>query len=157
MKHETAGGHGFTVGEAQFQERLRRHPELRARFESILELTGNADGPLKTADEVEEQLIQELRQLGQVSMNQWATQAEQRVSDELQRGDATVRSRKKNTDVVVCLWIGERAGSDLAAPESELSPSLARAIGRDGPRTVAAAGPGVDGLWERTFVCAGSG
>jgi hypothetical protein len=60
-----------------------------------LELTRNADGPLKTADEVEEQLIQELRQLGQASMNQWATQAEQRVSDELQSRDATVRSRKK--------------------------------------------------------------
>jgi hypothetical protein len=95
MKHETAGDHRFTVAEAQFLERLRRHPELQARFEGILELTRNAEGPLKTADEVEEQLIQELRQLGQTSMNQWATQAEQRVSDELQRGDVTVRSRKK--------------------------------------------------------------
>jgi hypothetical protein len=95
MKHETAGGQECKVAEAQFLERLRGHPELRARFESILELTHNADGPVKTADAVEEQLIQELRQLGQTSMNQWATQAEQRVSAELQRGDATVRSRKK--------------------------------------------------------------
>jgi hypothetical protein len=50
---------------------------------------------LKTADEVEERLILELRQLGNTSMNQWATQAEQRVSDELKAQDATVRSRKK--------------------------------------------------------------
>ena len=40
-------------------------------------------------------LIQELRQLGRTTMNQWATQAEVRVGAELQRQDATVRSRKK--------------------------------------------------------------
>ena len=97
MKHETAGGHECKVAEAQFLERLRGHPELRARFESILELTRNADGPVKTADAVEEQLIQELRQLGQTSMNQWATQAEQ-------RGDATVRSRKKRTLTWWCVF-----------------------------------------------------
>jgi hypothetical protein len=141
--------------EKQFIQRLRQHPKLWARFQSILELTRNADGPLKTADEVEELLIQELRELGSTSMNEWAAQAEERVGDELKSRDATVRSRKKNADVVVCLWVGHRARSDLAQPEPELSPALARAIGRDTPRTVAAAGPCVDGLWQRTFVCAG--
>ena len=95
MKNETAGGPGLNPAEEQFMKRLRQHPELLARFQSILELTRNADGPLKSADEVEERLIQELRQLGQTSMNQWALQAEQRVGDELKEADATVRSRKK--------------------------------------------------------------
>jgi phosphoribosyl-dephospho-CoA transferase len=95
MKHETADGFECNLAEQQFVERLRQHPELLARFQSILELTRNADGPVKTADEVEEQLIAELRQLGHLTMNQWATQAEQRVSAELQAADATVRSRKK--------------------------------------------------------------
>ena len=95
MKPETIGGHKFSSAEAQFMARLRQHPELLARFQSILALTRNADGPLQTADEVEERLIQELRPLGHASMNQWATQAEQRVSDELKTADATVRSRKK--------------------------------------------------------------
>jgi hypothetical protein len=36
-----------------------------------------------------------LRQLGNVSMNQWAQQAEARVSEELKAADDTVRSRKK--------------------------------------------------------------
>lgn len=95
MKNETIGGHKFNPAEAQFMARLRQHPELRARFESILELTRNADGPVKTADEVEATLVHELRQLGHASMNQWAAQAEQRVSAELKAQDATVRSRKK--------------------------------------------------------------
>ena len=81
--------------EKRFLERLRQHPELLARFESILELAHNSDGPLKTADQVEELLIAELRQVGNVSMNQWAQQAEARVSDELKAVDDTVRSRKK--------------------------------------------------------------
>jgi len=95
MKHEDTGGHELNLAEARFMERLRQHPELLARFQSILDLTHNAQGPLKTADEVEELLIQELRQLGHSSMNQWATQAEQRVSHELKEQDASVRSRKK--------------------------------------------------------------
>jgi hypothetical protein len=95
MKNETKGRHELNPAEAQFIERLRRHPQLWARFQSILELTRHADGPLKTADEVEELLIQELRQLGSTSMNEWATRAEERVGDELKGRDATVRSRKK--------------------------------------------------------------
>jgi hypothetical protein len=95
MKHETTGGHEFNLAEKQFIQRLRRQPQLWARFHSILELTRNADGPLKTADQMEELLIQELRQLGSTSMNDFATQAEERVSDELKSRDATVRSRKK--------------------------------------------------------------
>lgn len=95
MKHKTAGGQEFHPAEAQFMERLRQHPELRARFQSILELARAADGPVKSADEVEALLIEELRQLGNTTMNQWASQAEQRVSDELKGRDATVRSRKK--------------------------------------------------------------
>ena len=85
MKNETDGEHAFDPAEAQFL----------ARFPSILELTHTAEGPLQTADEVEARPIQELRQLGHASMNQWATRAGQRVSDELKSSDATVRRRKK--------------------------------------------------------------
>ena len=95
MKNETTGGQEFSPAEKQFVQRLRQRPELRERFQSIMELTHNAEGPLKTADEMEELLIQELRQLGSTSMNDFATQAEKRVGQELKSGDATVRSRKK--------------------------------------------------------------
>lgn len=95
MKNETIGGREFNPAEKQFIQRLRQHPKLWARFQSILELTGNADGPLKTADEMEALLIEELRALGSTSMNDFATQAEARVGDELKGQDATVRSRKK--------------------------------------------------------------
>jgi hypothetical protein len=93
MKHKTSSE--FSATEKQFLEALRQHPELLRRFQIILALTRNGEGPVQRADAVEEQLMEALRQLGHESMNQWAAQAEQRVSTELQQQDATVRSRKK--------------------------------------------------------------
>jgi len=85
----------FTEQEQQIIEQMRRHPEMMARFESILAITSNAAVPLKTADEVEELLIAELRRLGNVSMCQWAAHAEARVGAELQQQDPPVLRRKK--------------------------------------------------------------
>ena len=93
--NQPTGSPKFTAQETQLIERLRQHPEMLARVQSILDLAHATDGPLKSADEVEELLIQELRQLGRSTMNQWATQAEVRVGDELKSQDATVRRRKK--------------------------------------------------------------
>jgi hypothetical protein len=92
---QPSNGPKLTAQEAQIIQQLRQHPEMLTRLQSILDLAHAASGPLKTADEVEELLIQELRQLGHSTMNQWAAQAELRVSAELQSQDATVRSRKK--------------------------------------------------------------
>ncbi len=95
MKKQQAGANEFSPSEVQLIEQLRQHPEMMARVQSILELTRNANGPLKTADEVEGLLVRAMRQLGNTSMAEWAKQAEERVSNELQGLDASVRSRKK--------------------------------------------------------------
>jgi len=81
--------------EMQLIEQLRQNPEIMARVQSILDITRNAEGPLKSADEVEGLLIQEMRRLGKTTMNQWAAQAEERVVQELKEQDPTIRSRKK--------------------------------------------------------------
>ena len=85
----------ISATEGKLLEGLRRHPEMMERMRSILELARNQEGPLKTADEVEERLIEEIRQLGHCTMTQWASTAEQRVSSELRTEDPTVVSRKK--------------------------------------------------------------
>ncbi len=85
----------LTAQETQLIQQLRQQPQMLARLQSILDLAHANDGPLKTADEIEELLIQELRQLGSTTMNQWAVQAEARVSAELQAQDVTVRGLKK--------------------------------------------------------------
>jgi hypothetical protein len=86
---------GLTPEENRLIEQLRQHPEIRERVRSILEIAGNQEGPLKTADEVEELLVEEMRRLGNVTMRPWASQAEERVSTELKSQDSSVLSRKK--------------------------------------------------------------
>jgi hypothetical protein len=95
MKKQKSVQKQFSQAEVQLIEQLRQQPEMMKRVQSILALTTDAKGPLKTADEVEEELIQEMRQLGNTSMNQWAIRAEERVSHELKAQDATICSRKK--------------------------------------------------------------
>jgi hypothetical protein len=95
MKQKKAVAPTLSPQEIQLIKQLRQHPEILERVQSILEITRNEEGPLKTADEVEGLLIQEMRLLGSATMHQWASQAEERVSSELQRQDPGVRSRKK--------------------------------------------------------------
>jgi uncharacterized protein UPF0236 len=97
MKNKKADQNELTQQETRLLEQLRKHPQMMVRVQSILEIARNAEGPLKTADEVEELLIDEMRQLGNLTLSQWAIQAEERVSQELKSLDSTVRSRKKKT------------------------------------------------------------
>jgi hypothetical protein len=76
-------------------ERLRRHPEILDRVRSVLEIAENKEGPLKTADQVEELLIEEMRKLGNTTMRDWAGAAQERVGEVLRRKEPTLRSRKK--------------------------------------------------------------
>ena len=95
MKKKKADPNQLSQQETRLIEQLRQHPEMMDRVQSILEIARNAEGPLKTADEVEELLIEEMRRLGNTTLSHWATQAEERVSAELKSQDPTVLSRKK--------------------------------------------------------------
>lgn len=46
------------------EERLREHPELRERFEKMLDLVENADGDCVRADEAELRVLEQVRGLG---------------------------------------------------------------------------------------------
>ena len=102
--------------EARFLERLRQHPELKARFQSILDLAPAAAGPIQTAAAVEEQVLVKLRELGHATMHPWAAQAEQRLADETKATDDPVRRRKKKRGRggVCSDWCAYRIGSGAA-------------------------------------------
>jgi len=85
----------LSAQEQQLIQRLRKHPELRERFESILEISANTDGPIKSADEVEGILIEQMRRLGNTTMRDWAAGAEKRLGDQLKQKDASAGVHKK--------------------------------------------------------------
>lgn len=125
MKSKKRPQQRLSERETRVLERLREHPELMERMESILELVDNEGGPLKTADEMEELLIQEMRRLGNETMTQWAVRAEDRVGRELKEKDPSVKSRKKNAEVVVRVWVGGSTGTHLAQRQLQLCASTA--------------------------------
>jgi hypothetical protein len=85
----------LTEEEEQLITQLRQQPALLSRFQNILGITRAEGAAGKTADEVEGLLIEEMRRLGHAGMSQWAAQAEEQVSQEVQREQLRVRSRKK--------------------------------------------------------------
>jgi hypothetical protein len=80
-----------------FNEKLREHPELLVRFESILAISTEtgADGHFRTADEVEALVVEALRQLGRETMEQWAGEAQERAVEECKKEHPTARLKKK--------------------------------------------------------------
>jgi hypothetical protein len=75
---------------------LDRSPQLRLRMERILALTKAEDGELRSADALEELLVEEVRRLGGEVMHEWAVRAEERAAGEVQADHpkATVRKKK---------------------------------------------------------------
>ena len=91
----TKNNTALSAQELQLIQRLREHPQLRERFQSILEISANPDGPLKSADEIEALLIEELRRLGNTTMGEWAASAEKRLGEQLEQRDVWARAHKK--------------------------------------------------------------
>ncbi len=95
MKNQDPHQAKLSEQELQLIERLREHPELMERFRTILEITASGEGPLKSAEEIEGLLIEEMRRLGHATMESWASRAERTVSQQLKQKDSSAGVRKK--------------------------------------------------------------
>jgi len=62
----------FTERDAVLLQRINRHPLLRARFECLLGVAEDAGGDLGKADAAERRVIEELRQMGNEALTEWA-------------------------------------------------------------------------------------
>jgi hypothetical protein len=89
-----SSGAGVSTGRT-LEERLQEYPELRARFEEMLAIVENADGDIVKADEAEERVIQELRQLGQSALQGWAERKQRLVQRESEGKGGVTRKVKK--------------------------------------------------------------
>lgn len=103
---------GRVSGERRLEERLREYPELRARFEAMLAIVENADGDIVKADEAEEQVIQELRQLGRSALQGWAERKQRRVQREYE-GQAKVNRKEKKTVLADAVGTDRDRGTNL--------------------------------------------
>ena len=87
-----------SISPQDFLDRLQRHPDLLAEFESILDIADNSEGDVVKADEVEERVSQELQRLGQRVIQSWATRKHQKLEAESDaRTDLTRKEKKEST------------------------------------------------------------
>jgi hypothetical protein len=95
MKDKKRVGGRINQRESDLIERLRKHPAIMDRVQKILEIAEDAGGPTKTADEIEELLMEEMRQLGGATLEGWAAQAQERVGQQFKEKHPAALKRKK--------------------------------------------------------------
>lgn len=79
------------------EERLKRHPELRAKFEMLLEVVENAAGDIEKAAEAERRVSEELKQIGNEVLNAWARKQTERKENETAKLPGMQRKVKKTS------------------------------------------------------------
>jgi len=95
MKDEHPRHEQLSTEEQRLIRQLRERPELMERFKEILQIATDTDGPIKTADEVEELLIEQMRRLGNATMQGWGDQVERKLGEQLKQKHASAVVRKK--------------------------------------------------------------
>jgi hypothetical protein len=84
------------------EERLRHHPALRARLESLLDMVEDESGQFERADDAEEFLISQLRALGQEVLQEWATGEQLHTEQHWDQRAGVARKQKKDSTGTPC-------------------------------------------------------
>ena len=87
----------LTVDQQLLLKGLESHPKLMSRFLSILSLAEEPDenGRIRSVDEIESMLIEQVRQLGQESLESWASKVDAIVGEQSKQEDPSVKLREK--------------------------------------------------------------
>jgi hypothetical protein len=78
-------------------QRIKRHPLLRARVESLLGVVEDTGGDLEKADEAERRVIDELRQMGNEVLTEWAQGGIDKCTAQAQEREEARSGGKKNS------------------------------------------------------------
>jgi hypothetical protein len=84
------------------EDRLRKHPALRARLEALLDMVEDESGQFERADDAEEFLISQLRSLGQEVLQEWAENEQQQVEKHWDNRPGVARKQKKESTGTRC-------------------------------------------------------
>ena len=95
MKDEHPSREVLSIEEQRLIRELRKRPELMERFKHIVEIATDSDRTIKTADEVESLLIEEMRRLGNVTMAGWGEEVERKLGEQFKQKHSSGAVRKK--------------------------------------------------------------
>jgi len=86
-----------SIRKRSLEERLKDLPEVRARFERMLEVIENAAGDVEKAAEAERRVTEELRQMGNEVLHGWARRQEQKKEEKFSNKEGVSRKEKKTS------------------------------------------------------------
>ena len=78
-------------------QRLNRHPEFRDKVEALLDIADNKDGNANNADDAEDLICEELREMGQRMLQDWAERKHERVVGESEKRSELSKKEKKGS------------------------------------------------------------
>jgi hypothetical protein len=81
----------------ELAERLNRHPEFRDKVEELLDIVDNKSGNANKADDAEDLIWEELREMGQRAMQDWAERKHERVVAESEKRNELSKKEKKGS------------------------------------------------------------
>jgi hypothetical protein len=84
------------LSDEELMARLSRHPEIKSRMAALLDAVENTSGDLRLADDAEDRLLEEMRRLGQESMQAWAQGQVHETEQEVRHGGRARSNGKKN-------------------------------------------------------------
>lgn len=86
------------VKKKSIEERLKAHPFLKERIESLINIVENSDGNIEKANEAEQRVIKELRQMGNEVLHDWAENQNGKKGKEIKEKNNDInKHRKKNS------------------------------------------------------------
>lgn len=139
---------GAPVARRNLLERLEKHPELKERFEMIVDIVENAAGDVEKADEAERRAIKAVRQLGNEIVQGWAERQHQKKEDEWDKKTGMSRKAKK-TLLVHRLRRNRDRGTDLSARPGRTAGTAIQGVGRGRvPRLFDLVATGDGGFWR---------
>lgn len=82
--------------------KFRQYPELRKRFEQLAAIIDNKNGETTLANDAEQSIIDELRQMGKDALQSWADCQADRTSSRIkkQKPSAQKHGKKKSDGIV---------------------------------------------------------
>jgi hypothetical protein len=96
---------------AQWEQRLRQHPQLLPQIVALLDLVELRRADSATADQAETGLRVARQQLGQQALGVWAQQRQQQVVTHRQAAEPTVQHHAQKTRLADHLWLRHADGT----------------------------------------------
>ena len=104
----------------EFINRLNQHPKLRTRMEELLNVVENTAGDCTRADDAEQYVIEQLRQMGSETLHAWADRAvESSVESAWAERPDLEKNGKKNSIGTAHTEPSQPLNPSYVAPESK--------------------------------------